>query len=273
MATAQDFFNNELAGLGQEPSQYIAMAATAASQVAVWGSAIQEKAALGGAGLAWQTMKGAGVASHVGYLPYKAPVAPRKLVIARAWTRSSTVLFSTVRLWDIVGYAFFTVTTSPGAQNFTGFTLPRWTNGEGLRFFVLPVTALGAATPTITVTYTNTGSTSGRTSTATGITGCVKHRIAHNEEHMLLSGGDTGVLSIQSIALSASWVGGTAVLMLGRPLGLLPTDALNKAQQQEFLGNGSPILLDSQEAFIAAHYVPNNAATGILEYGTHVIEG
>lgn len=274
MATPQDFYNNELAGLGQDPSMYISMAATAASQVGVWGSAIQEKAALTGGALAWQTMKGGGVASHAGFLPYKAPVAPRKLVIARAWTKSSTVLFSTVRLWDIVGYAFFTVTTSPAAQNFTGFSLPRWTNGEGLRFFVLPVTALGAATPTVTISYTNTASASGRTSTATGITGCVKHRIAHNEEHMLLQGGDTGVLSIQSIALSASWVGGTAVLMLGKPLCVMPTEALNKVSGPwEFLGQGAPYLLDSQEAFIAAHYTPNNAATGILEYGTHAIEG
>jgi hypothetical protein len=272
MATAQDFFNNELAGLGQDPSQTIAMSATAASQLSVWNSAIQEKATLAGAALAWQTMQGGSVASHAGFLQYRAPVSPRKLVIARAWARSSTVLFSTVRLWDIVGYAFFT-TTSALLQNFTGFSLPRWVNGQGLQFFILPVTAPGAATPTATVTYTNTAGTSGRTSAVTCISAPVKHRIAHAVESMPLMGGDTGVLSIQSIQLSASWLAGTAVLMLGKPLGVLPCRALNEAAPQEYLGNGSPYLLDSEKAFIAAHYVPNNAATGVLEYSTHAIEG
>lgn len=272
MTTAQDFFNNELAGLGQDPSQYLSMSATAASQLSVWNSAIQEKATLAGAALAWQTMKGGGVASHAGFLPYKAPVAPRKLIIARAWTRSATVLFNTVRLWDIVGYAFFS-TTAVTPQVITGFSLPRWASGEGLRFFILPVTAPGAAAPIATVTYTNTTPTGGRVSTGQLIASVVKHRIAHNEEHMLLQGGDTGVTSIASIQLNASWLAGTAVLMLGKPLGTLPTEALNKVANVEWLGNGSPYLLDSQEAFIAAHYIPNNAATGQLDYGTHVIEG
>lgn len=272
MTTAQDFFNNELAGLGQDPSMYHAMSATAASQVGVWNSAIQEKATLGGGALAWQTMQGGSVASHVGFLPYRAPVSPRKLVIARGWVRSSTVLFSTVRLWDIVGYAFFT-TTSVALQNFTGFSLPRWVNGEGLNFFVLPVTNVGAATPTITVTYTNTGGVSARVSTATGINTAVKHRIGHAPEHMQLASGDTGVLSIQSIQLSASWLAGTAVLMLGKPLGVIPCSTLNVVSDREWLGNGSPYLLDSEKSFIAAHYVPNNAATGVLEYSTHAIEG
>lgn len=272
MATAQDFFNNELLGLGQDPSQYISMSATAAGQVGNWNNAIQEKATLAGAALAWQTMKGGGTASHSGFLPLKAPVAPRKLVIARAWTKGSTVLFSSVWLWDIVGYAFFT-TTSVALQTFTGFSLPRWTNGESLRFFILPVTAVGAATPNATVLYTNTSSVGARSSVKALVASMPKHQLGHRDPFMDYSGGDTGVLSIQSIQLSASWLAGTAVLMLGKPLCMLPQETLLKAQPQEFLGNGSPYLLYDQETFIAAHYTPNNAATGVLEYGTHVIEG
>lgn len=273
MATPQDFYNNELAGLGQDPSISIAMSATAAGQVAQWNSAIQEKATLAGGALAWQQMRGGDIASHGGFLPLKAPVAPRKIVIARGWTLGRTVLYSTVQLWDIVGYAFFT-TTSIALQSFSGFTLTRWTNGEGLRFFILPVTAVGAATPNATVLYTNTAGAGTRSSVIALKASMPKHQLGHNDPFMPLQGADTGVLSIQSIQLSASWLAGTAVLMLGKPLAVMPQETLNKISGPwEFLGQGAPYLLDSHQAFIAAHYIPNNAATGFFDYGIHAIEG
>lgn len=273
MATPQDFYNNELAGLGQDPSISIAMSATAAGQVGQWNNSIQEKATLAGAALAWQTPKGGGVANHAGFLPLKAPVAPRKLVIARGWTIGRTVLYSTVWLWDIVGYAFFT-TTSVALQTFTGFSLPRYTNGENLRFFILPVTPTGGATPTATVLYTNTAGAGTRSSAISLVASMPKHQLGHRDPFMPYQGADTGVLSIQSIQLSASWLAGTAVLMLGRPLCVMPQETLNKISGPwEFLGQGAPYLLDSQEAFIAAHYIPNNAATGTFDYGIHAIEG
>lgn len=271
MATAQDFYNNELAGFGQDPAAYYALQAIGAGQVAKWHSAIERKATLGAAALAWTAIN---QTSHAGAQPVKAPVSPRKLLIARGLARCRVGLVPTVQIWDVVGYANFTTTTAPGAQAFTGFSLPRWTSGEGLRFFVLIRSAVGAATPTITVTYTNTAAVGARTSTATGITGAVQYQIGHDDPFMQLAAGDTGVLSIASIALSASWLAGTACLMLGKPLCTIPIDAVNKTSPPfEFLGNGAPWLLDSSNCYLVPNYIPDAAATPTLETQLHLIEG
>jgi hypothetical protein len=271
MPTLEDSFSNELAGLGQEVAQ--AFTGWNAGAGGGWWNLLERKSgALGAAAGTWTQIKAGGAPTHGGALNLKAPVSPRKLIIQRAWTRCRTVLVPTVRLLDVVGYVNFT-TTSTSLQNVSSFSLPRWTNGEGLLPFILVKTAVGAATPTATIKYTRTDGTTNRTATATLLASAVQGQIGHDQDLIELQSGDTGILSLTSIQLSVSWGGGTAALLLAKPLCVLGADAVNKqGPMNELLGNGAPVLLDSQECFICASYVPDAAGTPKIDYGARISE-
>lgn len=271
MPTLEDSFSNELAGLGQEVAQ--AFTGWNAAAAGGWWNLLEKKSgALGAASLAWTHIKAGGAPTHGGALNLKAPVSPRKLIIQRAWTRCRTILVPTVRLLDVLGYANFVV-TSTGLQNFTGFSLPRWANGEGLFPFILIKTGVGAAAPVATIKYVRPDGTTNRTATATLIASAAQGQIAHDQDLIELQSGDTGVLSLTSIQLSASWISGTAAILLAKPLCVLGADAVNKqGPMNELLGNGAPVLLDSQECFIAASYVPDASGTPKIDYGARISE-
>lgn len=271
MPTLEDSFDHSLAGLGQEVSQ--AFTGWNAGAGGGWWNLLEKKSgALGAAALAWTQIKAGGSPTHGGALNLHAPVSPRKLIIQRAWTRCRTVLVPTVRLLDVIGYANFT-TTSVALQTITGFSLPRWTNGEGLFPFILVKTAPGAATPTATIKYTNTAGVTARTATVTLLSAPAQGQIGHDQDLVELQSGDTGMLSLTSIQLSASWLAGTAAILLAKPLCVLGADAVNKqGPLNECIGNGSPVLLDSQECFVAASYVPDAAGTPKIDYGATIGE-
>lgn len=124
---------------------------------------------------------------------------------------------------DLVGYVKLTTTnvSTTGAKTVTMTALAssgskgdRYPNGEGLRLAVASIGAMGANAPTMQITYTNTGGTTGRVTTA----GCVSTASATNGiilnsgnaankygPFLPLQGNDTGVRDIETL----TW-GGTA---------------------------------------------------------------
>jgi hypothetical protein len=93
------------------------------------------------------------------------------------------------------------------------------TNGEGVYIAVEFSVIAGAATPTITMVYTN--STGTATRTTTNINPIVTTFPAGGWVMMGLNAADTGVRSIQSITLNASFLSGTMHLVAYRPICLL----------------------------------------------------
>ena len=133
----------------------------------------------------------------------------------------SGVLLVLDRLWHNGGFTI----TSTSPQTLTSPTWPArdatgTTNGEGVLCAVEVSAATGAGTPTLTVEYTNQAGTAGRTATnwvaATGATS-----IAGTMYPIGLQSGDTGIRSIQSLTLSATWTSGTINLVAYRVLGVL----------------------------------------------------
>lgn len=130
---------------------------------------------------------------------------------------ATAVNFLCDRLWHNSGITI----TSTSAQTVNSVAWPARdengsTNGEGVFIGVEVSGATGAGTPTITISYTNQAGTAGRT--ATNIPATIASTVAGSFIPIGLQAGDTGVRSVQSVTLSATWTSGTIHLVAYRVL-------------------------------------------------------
>lgn len=156
----------------------------------------------------------------------------------------ATAVPSQLMLVDMQGY-YPGVNMNVGtAQSFVGTPTLRYTNGEGVRAFLVIVTTSGASAHNVALSYTNTVGTPGRTlpvtvaATASAITPHITHSgIAANNygPFLPLANGDTGIQSVQSLTLSAASGAGTAALVLAKPLLTIPLTAASIASERDFL--------------------------------------
>lgn len=130
------------------------------------------------------------------------------------------------RIWHNGGYTI----TSTAAQNSTTPTWPSRcptsgtddtpaTTGLGVLLALEVSAATGVGTPTITISYTNQAGTAGRT--ATNIIVTITTSSNGSTYFIGLQAGDTGVRSVQSLTLSATWTSGTINLVAYRALAQL----------------------------------------------------
>ena len=129
----------------------------------------------------------------------------------------------------------------------TTATLPRYTNGVGVRAFMIPqYVGCGGSGQSIYINYTNSASTAYRglpvvtTVTINAMPGFVYHSgVAINNwgPFLPLAPGDNGITSVQSVTLSAA--GGTAgvylTLVLCKPLAVIPNPVVNVMTEVDFL--------------------------------------
>jgi len=171
--------------------------------------------------------------STAGAWPIGDNVAPliRHLVAMSATSPTATLVPAQVWLCDFLLLYPSLVVTGTATTLTNGVGLPRYTNGEGVRALVTVTTALGAASPALTFTYTNQAGTSGRVAAAhtspgnsAPLSSCF---LTDGSPFVRLQTGDTGVRSVQSYTL-ASGTTGNVGLMLVKPLGMpLPLAAIN----------------------------------------------
>lgn len=133
-----------------------------------------------------------------------------------------------------------TVTTT-GNQAITTPTLPArdvngTTDGEGCMIALLATATLGnaAANAGITVSYTNSAGTAGRTATLAAVTGSQLPQTALIGTIIWfnLAAGDRGVRSIEGISLTTSLVSGTISLMICRDIATIGTTIANVTAQK-----------------------------------------
>ena len=160
------------------------------------------------------------------------------------------------RLWHNGGYTITATTaqtvTSPAfpARDNTGTI-----NGEGVLLGVEVATACGAAAPTITVSYTNSAGTAGRTGTNAFPT--ANSPTAGAFYPIGLAAGDIGVRSVQSLTLSVSWVSGTIALVAYRPLAALELSGAYVPNAIDALTSGMPKLFNGSVPFLI--FIPATA--------------
>lgn len=126
--------------------------------------------------------------------------------------------------------------------------LPRYTNGAGLNaMFINPAaTAMGAATPSLSLGYTNSSQVASRATPTvlpvgktaasnshilyTGATGAGKYNYAVPRQS-----GDSGIAQIDTIQNSVSYVSGTYTVVLYKELARFPVTTLGVAAERDFL--------------------------------------
>ena len=170
----------------------------------------------------------------------------KHLVSAAAQTAAATTAPCVLMLVDLLGFYPITTVTTTGAQTLNNtVTLPRYTDGAGVQAFLTPSTVMGAATPNLSIGYTNSAGTAARATPATlpiGNTAAAVTSIVYSGTgsgkfgpFIPLQAGDAGIRSVQSVNLSASYVSGVLNLVLCRPLLTLPITTLGVTAERDLV--------------------------------------
>lgn len=198
-----------------------------------------------GANLAFQALTDA-TANATG-IPHGGDVGGYKVLLnAAAQTAAATTAPCVLMLVDLLGFYPITSVTTTGAQTLNNtVTLPRYTTGAGVQAFITPSTVMGAATPNISIGYTNSAGTASRATPATlpiGNTAAAVTSIVYSGTgagkfgpFMPLQAGDAGIRSVQSINLSASYLSGVLNLVLAKPLLTLPITTLGVTAERDLV--------------------------------------
>lgn len=180
-------------------------------------------------------------------IPHGGNVGGYKVLLnAAAQTAAATTAPCVLMLVDLLGFYPVTSVTTTGAQTLNNtVTLPRYTNGAGVQAFITPSTVMGAATPTITLGYTNSAGTAGKATPATlpignsaaAVTSVVYSGTGSGKYGPFVpkAAGDAGIRSVQSINLSASYVSGVLNLVLCKPLITMPITTLGVTAERDLV--------------------------------------
>lgn len=119
------------------------------------------------------------------------------------------------------------------------------TNGAGVEAFLTPSVALGAGTPNIQLTYTDSGGTAGNVtpttlpiSNATAPIGQIEYSgtgAGKFGPFIPKAAGDAGIRSVEQFNYSATHTSGTTNLVLCRPLLTLPMTTVGVAAERDLL--------------------------------------
>lgn len=211
-------------------------------------------------------LSGEALTSYAGQLPYGNPVSGSSyLARFQGQATIAGTLLLCDRLWQNSGITI----TSTSSQTITSATFPARdnngsTNGEGVLVGVEVSATTGSGSPTLTVGYTNSDGTAGRSAsnlfvTASSSTIGVFHPIG-------LQAGDKGVRSIETYQQSATWTSGTIHLVAYRvlsrlDLGSTPINAIDA------LVGGMPRAYDNTVPFLI--FIPSTTTASYIS--GHVI--
>lgn len=177
------------------------------------------------------------------------------------------------------------ITDAGTGTHTASWLLPRYTNGAGLNamFFNPASTALGAATPNLSLGYTNSAQTGSRATPTvlpvgktaasnshiiyTGATGAGKYNYA-----VPRASGDSGIAQIDTIQNSISYVSGSYTVALYKELARFPVTTLGVAAERDFLNQlpSLPRIYDSAALYFVvgsgAATPTNSAFSGHLDF-------
>jgi hypothetical protein len=209
------------------------------------------------------TLAGAALSSTAGQVPgqidFRNPGAGNTYLarLQGAASAAGTLVLAD-RLWHNGG---FTITAAtPQIINSVEFPARDNTgtiNGAGVLLGLEVSAACGAATPTISVTYTESGGATGRVASNVFPTAASPSVGAFFPLGM--DTGDIGVKAVTNMTLSASWVSGTVNLVAYRPLAALELTAANIPNAIDAITSGMPRLFDGSVPFF--YFIPAATTT------------
>jgi hypothetical protein len=202
-----------------------------------------------------------------GQLPHVDPVSGNAyLARLQAAASQAGVLLLCDRLWHNGGFTI----TSTSAQAITSPAFPARdaagsTNGDGVLIGLEVSAAAGAAAPTLTLAYTNQAGTASRS--ATNLDATANSPAAGSFFRLGLQAGDTGVRSVQSLTLSASWLSGTINLVAYRVLAALELTGANVTNAIDGITGGFPRLYNGVVPYLI--FIPSTTTASNVS-GTFV---
>ena len=169
----------------------------------------------------------------------------KHLLTMSAVTPAATAVPGFLVLTDLLYmYPSCVLTGTPTTLNSGAARPTRFNNGVGVQCTGIVATAVGAATPSLTLTYTDSGGTGSNTGNLTAsanslpvgscFTGGTVATLG--SLYMNLANGDSGVRLLDSYTI-ASGTTGTITFMLHRPIATIPLVAANVAGERDFLFN------------------------------------
>lgn len=209
--------------------------------------------------------------------------ATKYLLNASIYSASATSAPAIFQLVDILGFVPVTTVTSTSYQTLlgSGISLPRYPDGAGVMAFISPLVVMGAGTPTIQLTYTNTSGIVHSTppvpalptANATAPVGQIVYSGTGAGKYgpfVPLYAGDTGIKALNGIQLSATMTSGVLTIVLCKPIGLpLPITTLGVPAERDYFNQlpSMPIIKDG--ACLAwLMYAGANTPTNTPYYGT-----
>lgn len=180
----------------------------------------------------------------------------KHLATMAAWSTAATGVPAVLKLVDLQGYWPGINMNVATAQTLLGTPAHRYTDGAGCRLALVARATTGATAHNLSISYTNSGGTSGKTMpvtvacTASAIVPHIVHSgtAANNYGPELpLASGDTGVKSVQTVTLSAaSGTASTAALLLYRPIAQIPLSIASLMTEKDFWNQlpSGPIIKD-----------------------------
>lgn len=149
---------------------------------------------------------------------------------------------------NLLDATYIDFTTTGTGTHTINWLLPRYTNGAGVQAIIFnpSSTPLGAATPNMSLGYTNSAQTTSRATPTVlpiGKTACPNSQIIYTgatgtgkyNYMMPLQAGDAGIAEINTIQNSTSYVSGTYTVALIKELGRFPISTLGLASERNFL--------------------------------------
>ena len=209
-------------------------------------SAMPVANAWAGTALNWRTCDEAtGNGTQIFGMPHGGNVSPLKkhLLNLNAWATAATGVPGTLMLVDMQGYYPGISNNTTSAQTMVGTPTLRYTNGEGVRAFMVQTAASGVTAQNFAMSYTDQAGNAGNTlpvtvaCTASSIAGRVNHSgvAANNYGPFLpLANGDTGIRSVQTVTMSAANTG-TFALVLARPLASITLSVAGLMTEKDLL--------------------------------------
>lgn len=178
-------------------------------------------------------------------IPHGGNVSPNKkhLLNMNAWSTAATGVPGTLMLVDMQGYYPGISNNTTSAQTLVGTPTLRYTNGEGVRAFMVQTSAAGATAQNIAMSYTDQEGNASNSMpvtvscTASAIAGHISHSgtAASNYGPFLpLASGDYGIRSVQTVTMSAANTG-TFALVLARPLAQITLSVAGLMTEKDLL--------------------------------------
>jgi hypothetical protein len=261
----------DLALAGSKPPEFIAKALTGTLVVGRMFSPFYLAGIPGAAVAPTPGAAGAALTAYAGQIPI--PAASANTHLLQFWGVSSAnsgSLMLADRLWHNSGIVVTTIT----AQTVNSVAWPARDkngsiNGEGVYIGLEVSTATGAGASVISISYTNSAGTAGRTGTARPLYAATS--VAGSFYIFGLEAGDTGVRSVQTYTSTVSMTSGVVHLVAFRYLSVLSLIAAAVPSSVDALTGGLPREYDTTVPFLL--YQPQATTTTQLTGGVIHTQG